>query len=80
MSQMNETTPSHTIPLISILIIHFHLCLSLESDFFPSHFQLSFPMRDICLVHLTLTFSDSFKLHSKKNAELRRLLVLVIRE
>jgi len=60
MSQINETTPFHTIPFIPILIIHFHLCLFLESDFFPSHFlavifnKLLFPISDIRYVHLTL--------------------------
>jgi hypothetical protein len=84
MSQINETTPSHAIPFIPTLLVHFHLCLFLESDLFPSHFptvifiQLLFPMRDISVVlHLTLTLSDNYKL---KKIELIRLSVLVIRE
>jgi hypothetical protein len=78
MSQINETKPSYTIPLMSTLIIHFHLCLFLESDFFLSHFptviviQLLFPVCAICIVHLTLIY------YLVKKIELTRLSVLVI--
>jgi len=83
-SQINETKPSYTIPLMPILIIQFHLCLFLEIDFFPSHFptvifiQLLLPMRATCLVHLTLTLLILNYL--VKKIELMRLSVLVIRE
>jgi len=46
--QMNQSTPTQTISLTSILILSFHLRLGLPSGLFPTKISYSFPNYAMC--------------------------------